>query len=180
MKKEITVFGIIVIVATGFSSIVSAENPPKPSELNVYINDHAPHVGETVHVTISEIPYEGEGEMQFSVDVYYGKNEDYRFSHERDYILDHWIDPTKPNGWIYNLKEGITYSTNVSFIPEKEGVVTIYISCHRRYDVTSESIEINVLSNPDSESLTPGFEIFLFICAISLSIFIWTKRKSKK
>ena len=168
MKRQIVIIGVLIFLITLSSSTSVSDNPSMPSELNVYVSGATPNAGDTVTVTISEIPYEDGGEMQFSADVYYGNKEDYTSPwNEPDYILDHWIDPSKPNGWIYNLQEGVTYTTTFSFVPEKEGKVTIDVSCHRRYDITSESIEINVLENSNiDDSSTPGFEIFILISAI--------------
>lgn len=178
MKRKVVIVGsilLLIIIVTSSTSL--SDNPSMPSELNVYVSDNTPNVGDTVKVTISEIPYEDRGEMQFSADVYYGA----KASHwnEPDYILSHWTDPDYPSGWMYNLEEGVTYTTSFSFIPEKDGKVTIDISCHRRYDITTKSIEINVLEKADSgENSTPGFELTSIVCMIALLI-LWKRRGSR-
>jgi len=172
--------GTIILLLTISNSAVLSDNPIKPSEFSVHVSDTTPNIGDSVTVTMSEIPYEDGGEMQFSADVYYGDKEDYTSPwNEPDYILSHWTDPDYPGGWRYNLEEGVTYTTSFSFIPEKDGKVTIDISCHRRYDVTTKSIEINVLEKADSgENSTPGFELISIVCMIALLI-LWKRRGSR-
>ena len=159
---------------------ISSTNPEKPSQLNIKVTNRTPYVGDTVTVTLSEIPYEEGAYLSFGGDVYYGTKQEKENAIPAtvDYILEDWHYRQDTEIW----KENTIYYATFSFAPQQSGLATIDVFCHRRYDVTFASTQINILVNPNSDGSstvsdsTPSFELVFALCAIGIALFLWRKK----
>jgi len=185
ISKSLLMQGVLVLLLFLAMPTVLSDNPVRPSELTISVSDTTPNVGDTVTVTLKEIPYEPDVDyIWFGASVYYGDVVIRANLLDRDMILD-WNERGTPTN-------GNKYQATFSFVPEKAGAVTIDVYAHRQYDVTFADTQIYV--NPASESKTsnennnndatdsssgndiPGFELLFVILAITL-ILVWRKNK---
>jgi len=153
-----------------------------PSQLSIDISDYTPKEGEEVTVTLTEVPYNKNAEYKdingFYVDVYYGtkSQKDDSFPGQIDYILeDKFYRPDNEND-----EDANEYWVTFSFVPSRDGKITIEYISHRHYDVNEKYIEISCIPKSEDTSNnntnTPGFEVFLLLCGI-LFIFIMKKQR---
>jgi hypothetical protein len=141
IKKSmlVIVFSILLLLIL-LGKTTPADNPIRPSELTINVSNNSPNVRDTVTVTLSEIPYETgnpEAYVDFGADVYYGTKaeKENNIPGAVDYILEGWTATGSTN-------DGNKYYATFSFIPDKQGLITIDVNAHRRYDVTFAYTEL--------------------------------------
>ena len=171
MKKIIVIIMFFLMVS--IIQNVSSDNPVKPSELKIHVSSSAPMIGDTVVVTLTEIPYSSGDNCNFNADVYYGeKLGDYVASWEvPKYILEDWSSTRKS---VSKDK----FQAEFSFVPDKEGLITIDVRVHRQYDVTFDYVQIQSYEKKDTTESTPGFGIVLVV--LSVCFFVWERKKFGK
>ena len=186
MKKTFLVVVILIFVISSIP-IVICDNPERPSELTITVSNYTPSVGDTVVVTLIEIAYEpGVDYMWFGADVYYGDKKDAYVSYwdEPDYILENW---NKEGMYLGNDK----FKGSFSFVPDRDGLITIDVYAHRQYDMSFDYVEIYASPVAKSSSYQSGglygfgailllvFCIILLIIVIYIIYSLYLKKKLK-
>jgi hypothetical protein len=156
IEKRLTIIGFALFILFIISNqIVCSDNPSEPSEFTIQVSNNSPHVGDTVTVTLYEIPYGPyypEAYVWFGGDVYYGykAGEQPNVPDYVDFIVKDWSVKGIP-------ADNEKFQATFSFIPEKEGVITIDVYAHRQYDVTFRNMQINAygssINSPDSNDI---------------------------
>ena len=187
IKKRILIIILsMVFLLTISGQTIPGANPPESSNFVIQVSNNSPYIGENVTVTLYEIPYgfyHPEAYVWFGGDVYYGykAGQQPNIPDYVDFILKKWSAKGIPADY------GDRFQATFSFIPEKEGIITIDVYAHRAYDVTFANTQIHAYANPNNTQNvdgsnnnkgTPGFELVLTLCAIAVIIFLLKRKQS--
>lgn len=190
-NKNILIIGfaiLILFIISGQWALCA--NPPEPSDFTISASNYSPNIGDTVTVTLSEIPYGAytpDAYVWFDADVYYGPKVGPYIPDTVNFIVKDWN--TKGVAATYGNKFQATFS----FVPQQEGVITIDASANRQYDVTFANTQIhayassninqngngNYVAGGSMDSITCLLGAIVVIIVVVLIIILLLKRKKK-